>query len=116
MLAQCPKADKRFQELLLTGTSACEEKVLRLAQYAWQPSRCQLIPFNADLLSERLRGKQVLFVGDSTVRQQFFAFGLLMKSRGVIDDHIDTTRETTWTTKHNATFSVVGVQFLAGEP
>ena len=94
------------------GTSSCEEKLLRLAQWAWQPNSCTLLPFDASFLSQKLSGKRVHFVGDSTMRQQFWALGLLMKARGMID--VDVFRTTEWTTRHNATFSVDGVQFLTG--
>jgi len=98
--------------VLIAASSSCEEKVLRLAQWAWQPRLCKLLPFDATFLSQRLAGKRVQFIGDSTMRQQFWALGLLMKAWGLIDVNVFEVVE--WTTRHNATFSVQGIQFLTG--
>ena len=59
-----------------------------------------------------MSGKRVAFIGDSTMRQQFWALGLIMKARGLVD--VDIFRYFEWTTRHNATFVVHGVQFLTG--
>lgn len=112
-LAAMRKHVAAYRTLVLgAGTSGCEDKLLRLAQWAWQPTSCTLLPFDASFLSQKMSGKRVLFIGDSTMRQQFWALGLLMKARGMID--VEVPKVTEWTTRHNATFAVQGIQFLIG--
>ncbi|KAL1529190.1 hypothetical protein AB1Y20_000149 [Prymnesium parvum] len=49
--------------------------------YEWAPRSCALARFNADEACTLLRGKALLFVGDSTVAQLFLSFVLLLHGR-----------------------------------
>ncbi|RZC71859.1 hypothetical protein C5167_035569 [Papaver somniferum] len=46
--------------------------------WKWQPHGCSLPSFNASLMLEKLRGKRMLFIGDSLNRGQFFSFVCLL--------------------------------------
>ncbi|CAL9094237.1 unnamed protein product [Musa acuminata var. zebrina] len=46
--------------------------------WRWQPHRCSLQRFNATFMLERLRGKRILFVGDSLSGGQFFSMVCLL--------------------------------------
>ncbi|WOL01888.1 protein trichome birefringence-like 33 [Canna indica] len=46
--------------------------------WRWQPHGCSLQRFNATLMLEKLRGKRVLFVGDSLGGSQFFSLVCLL--------------------------------------
>ena len=45
--------------------------------YEWEPRRCALEPFAREASCELLRGKQLLFAGDSTMWQLFLSFVLM---------------------------------------
>ncbi|XP_010921025.1 probable xylan O-acetyltransferase 10 [Elaeis guineensis] len=47
--------------------------------WRWQPHGCSLPSFNATFLLERLRGKRMLFVGDSLTRGQFHSMKCLLR-------------------------------------
>ena len=49
--------------------------------YDWQPSGCSLQPFTAEASCRTLRGKQLLFAGDSTMWQLFLSFVLMHGGR-----------------------------------
>ena len=57
--------------------AACR-KLARTASWAWYPSHCSLQTFNAQKLSRKLAGRQVLFIGDSLTVQQFRGLSRLM--------------------------------------
>ena len=58
------------------------------------------------------QGRWVHFIGDSTMRQNFWALAKLMRAAGVIRGEM--WKQMKWTTIDNATFSVDGFEFLTG--
>lgn len=89
--------------------------MLKIAKWAWQPSQCRLRHFDPIWLSRLMAGKSIHFIGDSTMRQQFGALTQMMTARGKLGPDPLEVGDEGWTTSHNATFSVSGVQFLTGE-
>ena len=56
----------------------CDDVATSVRQlYDWQPSRCSLQPFTIEASCHTLRGKQLLFAGDSTMWQLFLSFVLM---------------------------------------
>ncbi|XP_077214499.1 trichome birefringence-like protein (DUF828) isoform X2 [Tasmannia lanceolata] len=48
--------------------------------WEWQPDECKLPRFNAEVALERLRGKRLMFVGDSLQRGQWQSFVCMVQS------------------------------------
>ncbi|KAG9453505.1 hypothetical protein H6P81_006409 [Aristolochia fimbriata] len=70
----CPYLDKQV---------ACEKNGRPDSDYRyweWQPSQCRLPRFNASAVLEKLRGKRLMFVGDSLQRGQWQSFVCLVES------------------------------------
>ncbi|KAI3875598.1 hypothetical protein MKX03_001549 [Papaver bracteatum] len=62
---------------------ACEKfgrKDLSYQNWRWQPNQCDLPRFNAKALLERLRGKRMVYVGDSLNRNQWLSMVCLVES------------------------------------
>ncbi|PON83278.1 hypothetical protein TorRG33x02_209820, partial [Trema orientale] len=53
--------------------------------WRWQPHDCDLPRFNATLMLETLRGKRMMFVGDSLIQGQFSSMICLLHS--LIPEH-----------------------------
>jgi len=50
-----------------------EGRWLDAAHTSWQPDGCMLHPYSPKQVTQCLEGRQVVFIGDSTVRQVFCA-------------------------------------------
>ena len=59
----------------------CDDVAPDRPLYDWRPHRCTLRPFVPEGACELLRGRQVVFVGDSTLLQLFLSFVLLLQGR-----------------------------------
>ncbi|KAG8377070.1 hypothetical protein BUALT_Bualt09G0130000 [Buddleja alternifolia] len=58
----------------MEDTLACEtygRKDLKYRHWRWQPNHCDIPRFNGSALLEKLRGKKLIFVGDSLNRNQW---------------------------------------------
>ncbi|KAK6120228.1 hypothetical protein DH2020_045919 [Rehmannia glutinosa] len=62
---------------------ACEmygRKDLKYQNWRWQPHHCDLPRFNGTALLEKIRGKKLVFVGDSLIRNQWRSMLCLIES------------------------------------
>ncbi|GLT78898.1 hypothetical protein SLA2020_504160 [Shorea laevis] len=83
--------------------------------WRWQPHRCSLPGFNATLMLETLRGKRMMFVGDSLNRGQYVSMVCLLHR--LIPEHAKSMETfdslTVFTTKeYNATIEFYWAPFL----
>uniref|UniRef100_A0A803KX43 Trichome birefringence-like N-terminal domain-containing protein n=1 Tax=Chenopodium quinoa TaxID=63459 RepID=A0A803KX43_CHEQI len=76
--SECPFVEQGFNCL---GNGRKNKKYLR---WRWKPKDCDIPAFNASNILERLRGKRVVFVGDSMSRTQWESFICLLMT-GVED-------------------------------
>ncbi|XP_023730472.1 protein trichome birefringence-like 34 [Lactuca sativa] len=66
----------------ITGDFACQQHGRmdsRYQQWRWQPHGCNLPRFDAKEVLERLRGKRVIFVGDSVNRNQWVSMVCMLQ-------------------------------------
>lgn len=63
--SECPFAERGFNCL------ANGRKDKRYLKWRWKPKNCEIPRFNANVILEKLRGKRVVFVGDSLGRTQW---------------------------------------------
>ncbi|GJV30657.1 trichome birefringence-like protein 34 [Tanacetum coccineum] len=71
---ECPYLDDSF---------ACQtygRKDVKYLQWRWQPHSCNFPTFKGKALIERLRGKRILFVGDSLNRNQWISMICMLNS------------------------------------
>nr|GEV82928.1 protein trichome birefringence-like 34 [Tanacetum cinerariifolium] len=67
----------------LEETFACQtygRKDVKYLEWRWQPHSCNFPTFNGKALIERLRGKRILFVGDSLNRNQWISMICMLNS------------------------------------
>ncbi|KAL8039061.1 hypothetical protein ABFS82_10G011000 [Erythranthe guttata] len=67
----------------MTNEFACEKygrKELKYQNWRWQPHQCDLPRFNGSAFMEKIRGKRVVFVGDSLNRNQWISMLCLIES------------------------------------
>ena len=83
-------------------------KLVRMTGWSWYPTACSLAAFDGMRLSRKLAGREVLFIGDSLMFQQFEALRSLMcptPGRCALSSKLDT--EPLWEhfwTPHGAVF------------
>ncbi|CAK9135835.1 unnamed protein product [Ilex paraguariensis] len=83
--------------------------------WRWQPHGCSVPSFNATLMMETLRGKRMMFVGDSLNRGQFLSMVCLLQS--IIPEHAKSMHKngslTVFSAKdYNATIEYYWAPFL----
>ncbi|KAM0050777.1 putative PMR5 domain, PC-Esterase [Helianthus debilis subsp. tardiflorus] len=62
---ECPYLDESY------ACQTCGRKDFKYQQWRWQPHDCDFPRFDGKAIVERLRGKRLMFVGDSLVRNQW---------------------------------------------
>ncbi|CAI9772195.1 unnamed protein product [Fraxinus pennsylvanica] len=84
-------------------------------RWRWQPHNCSIPSFNATLMLESLRGKTMMFVGDSLNRGQFISLVCLLHK--VIPEHaksmvLKDSKRTFIAKEYNATIEYYWAPFL----
>ncbi len=80
----------------------------------FQPHTCSLKPWDAAAFSRCLEGRRLIFIGDSTARQQFQSLGCLL-GNAVASEHISETWNASnmtgrpWVPPCSLSLSVMGV-------
>ncbi|KAL8039060.1 hypothetical protein ABFS82_10G010900 [Erythranthe guttata] len=67
----------------MTNEFACEKygrKEFKYQKWRWQPHQCDLPRFNGSSFMEKIRGKRVVFVGDSLIRNQWISMLCMIES------------------------------------
>ncbi|KAK1267015.1 hypothetical protein QJS04_geneDACA009027 [Acorus gramineus] len=99
--SECPFAERGF-DCVANGRRDTD-----YLSYTWKPRRCEVPPFEARAVLERLRGKRVTFVGDSMGRTQWESL-VCMLMAGVEDK--STVREI-YGNSISKTIRFLGVKF-----
>ncbi|KAL7136108.1 hypothetical protein ABFS83_10G007200 [Erythranthe nasuta] len=67
----------------MTNEFACEKygrKEFKYQNWRWQPHQCDIPRFNGSAFMEKIRGKRVVFVGDSLIRNQWISMLCMIES------------------------------------
>ncbi|XAR68767.1 hypothetical protein NMG60_11000128 [Bertholletia excelsa] len=97
---------------------ACEKfgrKDSKYQHWRWQPHECDLPRFNARKLLEKLRGKRLVFVGDSLNRNQWVSMVCLVESsipKQLKSRHLNSSLFTFKATEYNASIDFYWAPFL----
>ncbi|KAL6987838.1 Transducin (beta)-like 3 [Sarracenia purpurea var. burkii] len=105
----CPYIDRQFS-CVQNGRPDSDYR-----HWEWQPDDCVLPRFNPKIALEKLRGKRLMFVGDSLQRNQWESFVCMVESI-LPDEHKSLRRDrshSVFTAKnYNATIEVYWAPFL----
>ncbi|XP_057499020.1 protein trichome birefringence-like 34 [Actinidia eriantha] len=113
----CPLYKERQCSFMLDDF-ACEKfgrRDLKYQHWRWQPHDCDLPRFNATVLLEKLRGKRLVFVGDSLNRNQWVSLVCLVESSippGLKFRHLNGSLYTFKAIEYNASIDFYWAPFL----